>query len=120
MSIAALGTPADTRLGASAPASPAAPASPRAAANEPELSLPVTSQVPDLEQLQAAVDNFKQFVPLATHNLTFSIDQDSGTVVVKIIDGATEDVIRQIPSEEALALSRSLDRLKGVLLDGKA
>ncbi|OVZ58051.1 hypothetical protein CDO44_16945 [Pigmentiphaga sp. NML080357] len=120
MSIAALGNPADTRPSVTAMTPAIAQVSPRGTSNQLDPSLPITSQVPDLEQLQAAVDNFNQFIPLATHNLTFSIDEDSGTVVVKIVDGDTQDVIRQIPSEQALALSRSLDQLKGLLLDGKA
>ncbi|MDX3904132.1 MAG: flagellar protein FlaG [Pigmentiphaga sp.] len=120
MSIAPLGATADNRPGIATMTPAIAQVSPRGTANQLDPSLPITSQVPELEQLQAAVDNFNQFIPLAARNLTFSIDEDSGTVVVKVIDGDTQDVIRQIPSEEALALSRSLDQLKGLLLDGKA
>ncbi|MBX6317769.1 flagellar protein FlaG [Pigmentiphaga sp.] len=120
MSISALGNPADTRPSMGAALLPVAQVSPRGAAKDADPTLPATSQVPDLESLQAAVDHFNQYIPLASRNLTFSIDEDSGTVVVKIIDGDTQDVIRQIPSEEALALARSLDKLEGVLLSRKA
>jgi len=120
MSINAVGSLADPRpsLGATTPA--IAQVSPRGVESQLDPSLPITSQVPELEALHAAVDNFNRFIPLAAHNLTFSIDDDSGRVVVKILDGDTQDVIRQIPSEEALALSRSLDQIKGLLLNGKA
>jgi flagellar protein FlaG len=40
--------------------------------------------------------------------------------VVKIIDSATRDLVRQIPMEEMLVLAKSLDQLKGLLLHTKA
>lgn len=120
MSIAVTGYAADIRSSALANATGIAQTSPRGNETTLDPSLAITSQVPEIEELQAVVDSFNQFIPMAAHNLTFSIDDDSGKVIVKIIDGATQNVIRQIPSEEALALSRSLDQLKGLLLTGKA
>ena len=52
--------------------------------------------------------------------LEFSIDPDTGRPVVKIIDSATRDLVRQIPMEEMLVLAKSLDQLKGLLLQTKA
>ena len=40
--------------------------------------------------------------------LTFEFDEDAGRVIVKLIDTRTREVLRQIPSEEALAIARSL------------
>jgi len=120
MSINAIDTAADLRSLATAAASAARPIAPAGSTNLLHPSLPATAQVPDVGELRAAVDAFNRFVPLAAHNLTFSIDDDSGKVVVKVIDSDTQDVIRQIPSEEALALSRSLDQIKGALFSRKA
>jgi flagellar protein FlaG len=50
----------------------------------------------------------------------FSLDADSGRVVVKIIDSATQEVVRQIPMEEMLALAKALDKFQGLLLHTKA
>ena len=46
-------------------------------------------------------------------------ERDSGTdeLVVKITDRETDEVIRQIPSEELLELSRHLEELRGNLVD---
>ena len=52
--------------------------------------------------------------------LEFSIDPDTGRPVVKIIDSATRDLVRQIPMEEMLVLAKSLDQLKGLLLHTEA
>jgi flagellar protein FlaG len=120
MSINPVGYPVDNRVaGTSRPAAADAVAlQPQNAV--PELALPVTSQVPNVEKLQDVVDTFNQYIPMAANNLLFSIDEDNGTVVVKIVDTTTQDVIRQIPSVEALEISRSLDKLQGLLLQGKA
>jgi flagellar protein FlaG len=44
-------------------------------------------------------------------DLQFSVDQDSGSVVVKVVDRGTGDVLRQIPAEEMLKLARTLTGL---------
>lgn len=52
--------------------------------------------------------------------LEFSVDDETGTTVVRVVDAETGETIRQIPSEEVLAISRSLERLQGVLLKQEA
>jgi flagellar protein FlaG len=49
-------------------------------------------------------------------SLQFSLDKDSGKTVVKVMDTETNEVIRQIPTEEVLALSQAVDKFKGLLL----
>jgi hypothetical protein len=41
------------------------------------------------------------------------VDDDTGQLVVKIIDRSTKEVIRQMPSEEMLAIAKTLDSIKG-------
>ncbi len=46
---------------------------------------------------------------------------ESGNSVVKIMDSSTKEVIHQIPSEERLKLSQSIDKFQqGLLLNGQA
>lgn len=53
-------------------------------------------------------------------DLSFSIDKESGKTVVKLIDPATQEVIRQIPSNEMLAIAHNLDKsLQGMLINHK-
>lgn len=60
------------------------------------------------DELQQAVSQINDYVQNIQRNLQFSIDQKSGTTVVKVIDTKSEKVIRQIPNEETLRLARSL------------
>jgi flagellar protein FlaG len=56
----------------------------------------------------------------ASRTVRFSLDQHTGHVIVRVVDTETEQVIRQIPSEEALAISQSIERLQGMLVHLKA
>lgn len=53
-------------------------------------------------------------------SLSFSVDHDSGRPVVKITDQKTGELIRQIPSEDALHLAKTLESGKGVLFHAHA
>ena len=57
---------------------------------------------------------------LLRRNLQFSVDGDSGRMVIKVVDSQTEEVIRQIPKEEVLEIARSLEKTEGLLFRAKA
>jgi flagellar protein FlaG len=52
-------------------------------------------------------------------NLEFSIDDSTGAVVVKVIAKASGELIRQLPSEEALKLAQSLKSENPALIQDK-
>jgi flagellar protein FlaG len=64
------------------------------------------SKKPD--DLQQAVSLLNDYVQNMQRDLQFSIDKESGVLVVKVIDTKSEKVIRQIPNEETLKMARSL------------
>jgi flagellar protein FlaG len=53
-------------------------------------------------------------------NLQFLTDPHSGRTVVQVVDAQTRQVIRQLPSEEALAITRAMDRLQSLLVHEQA
>jgi len=71
----------------------------------------------DAEQVRRAAETINRQLEAAAQNLRFSVDDTTGKTVVRIVDTGTGDVIRQVPSEELLAISRSIDRLQGLLFD---
>jgi len=75
---------------------------------------------PKPEELDQAIKAVNEFVKPFNNALNFSVDQESKTTVVKVIDQSTKEVIRQIPSEEMLALAKALDTMKGLLIQQKA
>ncbi len=72
------------------------------------------------EALKDAVKKVNDFVTSQTSDVQFLIDESTHIHVVKVVDVATQDVIRQIPSEEILQLAKSLDRLQGLIVRQKA
>lgn len=63
---------------------------------------------PTLDQVRAAAEQIEKFLKSSGRALDFHVDQDSGLVVVVVRDSASGDVIRQIPTEEALHLAQTL------------
>lgn len=53
-------------------------------------------------------------------DFSVSVDQDSGTMVVRITDQETGEVVRQIPSKELLEADRSMERIVGLIVDDQA
>ncbi len=66
--------------------------------------------------LEAAVKNINEFISPMTQSIEFSLDRDSGRTIVKVVDSETQKVLRQIPDEEVLQISKTLDKLQGLLI----
>lgn len=77
-------------------------------------------RVPSAGELQEALEEVSKAVAPMTQSLQFSLDKESGRTVVKVMDTDTNEVIRQIPSEEVLAISKAVDKLKGLLIKQQA
>lgn len=72
---------------------------------------------PDLNEV---VESLNENIEVLRRALQFSVDDDSGQTVVKVLDADTEEVIRQIPSEEVLELQKRLEDATGFIFRGKA
>jgi len=76
---------------------------------------------PDIQALQQAVRDMSELINVTEPpQLAFSIDDTTEKLVVRVTDASTGELIRQLPSEEALAIARSLDKLQGLLLKQEA
>lgn len=74
-------------------------------------------QPPKESEVKLAVEMLESHARSIGRDLHFEIDSDSGLTLIKVIDPQTEEVVRQIPTEEAVARSRSLDAADMNLLD---
>jgi len=82
---------------------------------------PADSEAQTVETLKA-VETISEFTQHMSRNLEFKVDVDSGTAVVTVRDRETEEVIRQFPSEEVVAMARfiaeqSPESVTGLLVD---
>jgi flagellar protein FlaG len=62
------------------------------------------------EQVEQTVDEIRRHIDPVDQNLQFSIDKDTGKTIVKLIDSSTKEVLRQIPTEELVAIARALGK----------
>jgi flagellar protein FlaG len=63
---------------------------------------------PSAAELRKAVEQANQQLDEKSSELSFQLDDDTGSVVVKLVDTKTKEVLRQIPSPEALAIAKAL------------
>ena len=81
---------------------------------------PVPAEQPSRQEVEQAAGKIKEFLNPSSESLEFSVEHDSGRVLVRVVDAQTKQVIRQMPSEELLAIARGLDRMQGLLISKKA
>lgn len=70
--------------------------------------------------IEKAVSYLNEYIQSYRRDLHFSVDDDSGRIVVKVVDRETNEIIRQIPSEEAMALASRMEKSNGILLQAQA
>lgn len=107
------------------PRTPAAAASAAAQAAAVQTSPAVQAQdgardAPDRRELQDSVNRVNEAVKVFNSSVRFSIDEETQQRVVRVVDLETDEVIRQIPSEEVLAIAKVFDKLQGLLIKDKA
>ena len=110
------------RPAASPPASPAAveavPVQNTALPPQPQ---PQPQRQPvDKARVDEAVETINRKLQEGSQQLRFAVDHDSGKMIVRVVDTATDQTIRQIPSEVAIAISQSLEKLQGLLVRQQA
>lgn len=81
-------------------------------------------QQPSPQQLNDAVIALNQAMRQSNQSVEFSVDFNTKKPIVKMSDTATGEVLRQFPSEEMLAIARSIDQFlqlqHGLLLKQQA
>ena len=108
-------------LATSAHANQIAPQQPAVRNTEAQVPQPKSSgnevHNKELDQTLARV---RQVFQKVDSRVEFSVDPELGRVIVKIMDGESGTVIRQIPQQEVLDLAKSLEAPTGLLLHHKA
>jgi flagellar protein FlaG len=69
------------------------------------------------KELARAIEQVQVMMDLRSRSVEFTTDESSGTRVVKVVDSASGDVIRQMPAEELLSFMRNLTRMLGTFID---
>ena len=73
------------------------------------------SSVVDPGSLKAAVRQIDTYVRNLGRSLAISVDENSGSYVVQVQNMETQEVVRQIPSEEVLRISQAIEERNSAL-----
>lgn len=86
---------------------------------EPEASTTEVKGEVKGKDLEQALSRVREVFQKADSRLEFSVDPDLDRVVVKVMDGDSGTVIRQIPQQEVIDLAKRLETPTGLLLHHK-
>ena len=83
----------------------------------PRAATAAVSQGEQRERMQAVAQQLRDYLRSNGRDLEFRVDADTDSMVITVREAATGEVIRQIPSEEALQMRRYLDEWSGTFLN---
>ena len=69
------------------------------------------------EDMREVIEVANAALKNANNSLQFQIDESLEQPIVSVVDQDSGEVIRQLPSEEIVRISRSIDSMRGVLFD---
>jgi flagellar protein FlaG len=84
------------------------------------VALPGRASAIDQSVVDKLIEKLSQQFQSRNTSLSFSIDEKTRALVVKVIDSESEKVIRQIPPEEMLAIRERIQQILGALIDKEA
>lgn len=69
---------------------------------------------------EAAMEDIQHYISSQQRSVRVSKDESSGYMVVQLVDPASGEVIRTLPSEELLRIARTFEMLGSVMVNQKA
>lgn len=70
---------------------------------------------PIAKQVLQSMEDINKVMASFSISVQFKIDPDYKELIVKVVDQETGQLIRQIPTEEVVKMSKAMDNLKGLL-----
>jgi flagellar protein FlaG len=86
------------------------------ASDRPAVAPAAAAQQPSRDAVESAVQAANAALEAQDQSLQFIIDPDTRSVVVRLVDTRNNEVLRQVPSEEMLAIAKAIDRMELPLL----
>lgn len=77
-------------------------------------------EVVDAEKLAEMVDKIQEIVAESSRDIAFRVDKETGTTQVIVMRESTQEIIRKIPSDEVLTISKNIENYLGLVLNKTA
>jgi flagellar protein FlaG len=79
-----------------------------------------SNRAPPTEEIESVVSNLNEFAQSIRRDLAFNLQNDTGRVIVEVTDSQTGELIRKIPSEEALKIAERISEVRSLMTSVKA
>ena len=86
----------------------------------PSAIKPANEMPAEQEPVDEVVSDLNNLVRELHRDLQFTVDSESGETVIKVVDRETDEVVRQIPSEEVVRMRQRLQEAAGVIFQDSA
>ena len=73
-----------------------------------------------MDRIREKVRELEAALPKASNSLVFSVDEVLKRPVITVIDKKSGDVVRTLPSDEVIRVVHNIERMKGILFEGKS
>jgi len=80
----------------------------QAIADVQEKAAEAAASRPTVKEIQESADKLSEYISVVSRSLSISVDRDLQEPIVTVLDAQTDKVIRQIPSEELVAIAKFL------------
>lgn len=88
-------------------------------AEHQEVEQPRQEQGRLTEDIRQAADKINEYMRLSDTHLQFVVAEQTGRIVVKVVDSLSQELVRQIPSESVLRFADTLRQVRGLLYDNE-
>ena len=85
--------------------------------NDDRVEAQKSNQKPSNDAVEKAVERANELARSLSRKLSFSYDDRVNKVIVRVMEGEGEKLVRQIPTEEMIRLSVRMDEIMGMLID---
>ena len=68
-------------------------------------------------EVTRAIETVEMMMDIHNRSVLFLVDEESGADVIKVVDGNSGEIIRQMPTDELLGFMRNLTNMLGNFLD---
>jgi len=72
------------------------------------------------EVMQVAAQQIQGYLRDSGRNLNVTLDESTGKYVARVVNPETGEVVRSLPAEETLRIARTIDQMRGMLVNQRA
>mgnify|MGYP001774319540 CR=1 FL=1 len=73
-----------------------------------------------VEEVEQTVEALNEVMTLLERGINFEVDRDMDRTIIKVVDRETDEVIKQIPSEDLLKVIDHMQEMQHLLFDDRA